>query len=135
MLSCRTRQMITGGQLRCTGADGRPSESPATVLPRPVPASSEEGTAPSEEPLLRDDKQGLQVKLSTITGAGYGLFATRSFEKDEILCEYVGVVRSLREMFHLKDKTYVMGGFGINAHIDAGPCEWESGSRCAEAYN
>lgn len=33
---------------------------------------------------------GVQVKQSTITDAGKGLFATKDFEKDDLICPYVG---------------------------------------------
>ena len=59
------------------------------------------------------------VKESTIPGAGQGLFATAAINKGDILCEYTGTELTLLQTIRLKDKTYLMGGFGLNCHIDA----------------
>ncbi|CEM26558.1 unnamed protein product [Vitrella brassicaformis CCMP3155] len=50
-----------------------------------------------------------------------GLFACKAFRRGEVLCEYSGTVLTLRQLLQQRDRTYVMGGFGLNAHIDAGP--------------
>uniref|UniRef100_A0A0G4GDC7 SET domain-containing protein n=1 Tax=Chromera velia CCMP2878 TaxID=1169474 RepID=A0A0G4GDC7_9ALVE len=68
----------------------------------------------------------LEVKDSSIPGAGQGLFL-REVEEDEgakkgdVLCEYTGTHLTLLQFLRTKDRTYVMGGFGLNCHIDAGP--------------
>eukprot|EP00941_MAST-03F_sp_MAST-3F-sp1_P004107 g4107.t1 len=66
-------------------------------------------------------ENGLKVKPSGIQGAGLGLFATRNFRKDELLCVYRGREVSFTQLLNMdmKDKDYVMGGFGMNCHIDA----------------
>mmetsp|Transcript_20501 Transcript_20501/g.26570 ORF Transcript_20501/g.26570 Transcript_20501/m.26570 type:complete len:139 (-) Transcript_20501:1756-2172(-) len=61
---------------------------------------------------------GLRVDQSLISDAGYGLFAQRSFEPDEVICEYRGRVLSLAQVLRLKDTTYVMG-LSMNVHLDA----------------
>ena len=62
---------------------------------------------------------GVEVRPSLITGAGDGLFAARDFAKGEALGDYYGRVLSLLQAYQLEDRDYLMGGFGINAHVDA----------------
>lgn len=62
---------------------------------------------------------GLEVRKSMIKGAGNGLFATRPYMDGEVICEYTGEVLSFLEAYKREDKTYMMGGFGLNIHIDA----------------
>jgi hypothetical protein len=62
---------------------------------------------------------GLEVRKSLIEGAGNGLFATRPYIDGEVICEYTGEILSFLEAYTRKDKTYMMGGFGLNIHIDA----------------
>ena len=61
----------------------------------------------------------LRVAPSTINGAGEGLFATQAIAADETIGFYRGEVLTLREALQLKDRDYLMGGFGPNAHVDA----------------
>ena len=61
----------------------------------------------------------LRVAPSTIKGAGEGLFATERIAADETIGFYRGEVLTLREAVALKDRDYLMGGFGPNAHVDA----------------
>ena len=61
----------------------------------------------------------LRVAPSTIEGAGEGLFATQAIAADETIGFYRGEVLTLREALQLKDRDYLMGGFGPNAHVDA----------------
>ena len=61
----------------------------------------------------------LRVAPSTINGAGEGLFATERIAADETIGFYRGEVLTLREAVALKDRDYLMGGFGPNAHVDA----------------
>ena len=61
----------------------------------------------------------LRVAPSTINGAGEGLFATQAIAADETIGFYRGEVLTLREAMQLKDRDYLMGGFGPNAHVDA----------------
>lgn len=44
-----------------------------------------------ENPYWRDE--GIELQPSTIPGAALGVFATRAFQKHEIVCVYDGVVR------------------------------------------
>ena len=62
---------------------------------------------------------GVEVRASLILGGGDGLFASRDFAADEALGEYYGIVLSLLQATLLEDRDYLMGGFGINAHVDA----------------
>ena len=61
----------------------------------------------------------LRVAPSTIKCAGEGLFATQAIAADETIGFYRGEVLTLREALQLKDRDYLMGGFGPNAHVDA----------------
>jgi len=61
----------------------------------------------------------LRVAPSTINGAGEGLFATEHIAANETIGFYRGEVLTLREALQLKDRDYLMGGFGPNAHVDA----------------
>ena len=61
----------------------------------------------------------LRVAPSTIKGAGEGLFATQAIAAHETIGFYRGEVLTLREALQLKDRDYLMGGFGPNAHVDA----------------
>ena len=61
----------------------------------------------------------LRVAPSTIKGAGEGLFTTERIAADETIGFYRGEVLTLREALQLKDRDYLMGGFGPNAHVDA----------------
>ena len=63
--------------------------------------------------------QGLEVRPSLIAGGGDGLFAARAFGEGEVLGEYRGQVLSLLQAYKLEDRDYLMGGFGLNAHVDA----------------
>ena len=63
--------------------------------------------------------EGVATGPSRIPGAGDGLFATRTFEADETLCEYFGEVLSFAEMVKRADHDYIMGGFGPNRFVDA----------------
>ena len=61
----------------------------------------------------------LRVAPSTVKGAGEGLFATQAIAAHEMIGFYRGEVLTLREALQLKDRDYLMGGFGPNAHVDA----------------
>ena len=56
---------------------------------------------------------------STVPDAGEGLFATERIARGEIIGFYRGEVLTLREAMALQDRDYLMGGFGVNAHVDA----------------
>ena len=77
----------------------------------------------------------VEVKPSNIPGAGNGLFAIRDFTKGEVVCEYTGKVRNLLQMLNTKDKTYMMGGFGLNVHIDAMDCPESMGRYINDPLN
>lgn len=62
---------------------------------------------------------GVEVRRSRIPDSGDGLFAARDFDAGELLGEYRGRVLSLLQATRLQDRDYLMGGFGINAHVDA----------------
>ena len=62
---------------------------------------------------------GVEVRQSRIPDAGDGLFAARRFEAGAVLGEYRGQVLSLLQAYKLEDRDYLMGGFGLNAHVDA----------------
>ena len=62
---------------------------------------------------------GVEVRQSRIPAAGDGLFAARRFEAGAVLGEYRGQVLSLLQAYKLEDRDYLMGGFGLNAHVDA----------------
>jgi hypothetical protein len=63
----------------------------------------------------------LEVKDSKIQGAGQGLFVTRNVKEGEFLCVYRGTKLSLAQVMKMSvsDRDYVMGGFGLNVHVDA----------------
>mmetsp|Transcript_28497 Transcript_28497/g.51170 ORF Transcript_28497/g.51170 Transcript_28497/m.51170 type:complete len:205 (-) Transcript_28497:207-821(-) len=61
----------------------------------------------------------LAVKPSLIPEAGKGLFATVGFSQGELVCVYTGTVLSLIQLMQTEDRDYVMGGFGLNRHVDA----------------
>ena len=67
----------------------------------------------------RFESQGVEVRPSHIPDSGHGLFASRDFRVGDVLGEYRGRVLSLLQAHRLEDRDYLMGGFGINAHVDA----------------
>lgn len=67
----------------------------------------------------RFEQQGVEVRPSLIPNSGNGLFAARDFEAGEPLGEYRGRVLSLLQAHRLEDRDYLMGGFGLNSHVDA----------------
>ena len=69
--------------------------------------------------VVRSWPHGVEVRLSLIPNSGYGLFASRDFAAGEVLGTYRGRVLSLLQAHLLEDRDYLMGGFGINAHVDA----------------
>eukprot|EP00921_Rhytidocystis_pertsovi_P023692 GHVQ01037990.1.p1 GENE.GHVQ01037990.1~~GHVQ01037990.1.p1 ORF type:complete len:249 (+),score=34.90 GHVQ01037990.1:731-1477(+) len=79
----------------------------ASLVPSPL------GSSPSWPPL--------EVRPSLIPGAGRGLFVLSAVPKGSVVCEYTGRRLTLLELLRKQDRTYVMGGFGINWHIEAGP--------------
>ena len=64
----------------------------------------------------------VKIKPSRIPQAGNGLFSNRRFQKGELVCEYTGKVLTLLQAIRTPDKTYMMGGFGLNVHLDAQEC-------------
>ena len=67
----------------------------------------------------RDWNSDLEVRPSLIANAGLGLFTKVHIPKHTAFCEYTGTELTLRQTMQLRDKTYLMGGFGLNCHIDA----------------
>jgi len=53
---------------------------------------------------IRD--HGLKLTKSKIPNAGVGVFATRHFAKNELICEYSGEIRGLREYLTASDSDY-----------------------------
>lgn len=63
--------------------------------------------------------QEVEVRPSSVADAGSGLFALRPFEAGEKVCDYRGKVLSLAQAMRLENRDYLMGGFGLNVHVDA----------------
>ena len=63
----------------------------------------------------------LLVSKSLIEQAGNGLFAAKKIEKGQLLCIYRGTKLSFAQVLKLpmSEKDYIMGGFGLNVHVDA----------------
>lgn len=63
----------------------------------------------------------VEVRRSLVAGAGNGLFAKRDFARGDVICDYRGKVLSLAQVLRLppEARDYLMGGFGLNVHIDA----------------
>lgn len=61
----------------------------------------------------------VEVRPSSLADAGTGLFALRRFEEGEKVCDYRGRVLSLLQATRLENRDYLMGGFGLNVHVDA----------------
>ncbi len=62
---------------------------------------------------------GVHTAKSLLPNAGDGLFATKHFKKNDHLGEYRGRLLTLAQAASLPNTDYLMGGFGINVHIDA----------------
>mmetsp|Transcript_25742 Transcript_25742/g.66589 ORF Transcript_25742/g.66589 Transcript_25742/m.66589 type:complete len:191 (+) Transcript_25742:13-585(+) len=90
-------------------------------LPRALVHTKAQRDAPLDVDAAHN--RGLDVRESLIPGAGLGLFATRSFARGETICEYTGRVLTLRQILRMSvpEREYVMGGFGLNTFVDAGP--------------
>ena len=87
---------------------------PLRLLGSAVAAATGGGAPTRRWPAL-----GVEVRRSRIPNSGDGLFAARDFAAGELLGEYRGRVLSLLQATRLQDRDYLMGGFGINAHVDA----------------
>jgi hypothetical protein len=63
----------------------------------------------------------LIVSKSLIAKAGDGLFAAKKIKKGQLICIYRGTKLSFAQILKLpmSEKDYVMGGFGLNVHVDA----------------
>ena len=63
----------------------------------------------------------VEVRPSFIAAAGQGLFAAAAIPCGALICVYSGRVLSLRQAMALTvvERDYVMGGFGLNTHVDA----------------
>ncbi len=71
--------------------------------------------------LLVDDtlhRLGLEVRESSIPGAGRGLFATAPFAAGTVIAHYTGTVLRSAEAVKLKDKSYLMR-LGPQCYIDS----------------
>ncbi|KAL1511920.1 hypothetical protein AB1Y20_005201 [Prymnesium parvum] len=69
--------------------------------------------------IVRSWPHGVEVRTSRLRGAGLGLFARRDFAPGERLGAYHGRVLSLLQAHLLENRDYLMGGFGVNTHVDA----------------
>lgn len=47
-----------------------------------------------------------------------GLFANRSYKKDDVICKYYGTILTTKEAMNLEDKSYLMR-LGEQCYIDA----------------
>merc|ERR1711991_328743 len=63
----------------------------------------------------------LFVSKSLIAEAGKGLFAAKRIKKGQLICIYRGTKLSFAQVLKLpmSEKDYIMGGFGLNVHVDA----------------
>jgi hypothetical protein len=77
----------------------------------------------------------VEVRESGIPAAGLGVFAKRSFKEGEVVCEYTGQVLSLLQALKSTDKSYMMGGFGLNVHLDARECPESMGRYINDPLN
>jgi hypothetical protein len=64
---------------------------------------------------------GIEVKISAIPNAGYGLYATQLFKKGATICEYTGNVLRTKEALRVTDKSYLMR-LGPQVYVDAREC-------------
>jgi hypothetical protein len=70
-------------------------------------------------PSRRWPHMGVEARRSRIPQAGDGLYAARRFVAGEVLGEYYGRVLTMYQAARLENRDYLMGGFGLNAHVDA----------------
>jgi hypothetical protein len=69
-------------------------------------------------PHLNQDA-GLRVAPTSLPNCDFlGLFATKYFAKDSILCVYTGTVLRTKEALRLNDKSYLMR-LGEQCYVDA----------------
>ena len=71
--------------------------------------------------LQATDRDQVYVDVSTQPNAGLGLFAARSFARDETVCIYSGNIIGGRAAAALKERTYLMR-LAKGVSVDAGPC-------------
>jgi len=69
------------------------------------------------DPRVPESDGNYQVRPSGI--AGLGLFAARNIHINELISEYNGVILTFNQAMKIKNRDYLMGGIGINYHIDA----------------
>jgi SET domain-containing protein len=62
--------------------------------------------------------EGVEIRDSTLVGAGKGLFAKREFHAGDVICEYIGKMLSVKEVFRLEDHSYLMRLGSPNIYID-----------------
>ena len=67
-----------------------------------------------------DERDGTQVRRSLVPGAGFGLFALRTFEAGDLLGEYAGDLLTFWQQQRTPDWTYVAAA-GPDRFVDAGP--------------
>ncbi|KAF0686808.1 Aste57867_21405 [Aphanomyces stellatus] len=63
-------------------------------------------------------KGGVEARTSQLPNAGAGLFATKAFTKNDVICEYRGEVLGTKEALHVGDKSYLMR-LGNGVYVDA----------------
>lgn len=78
-----------------------------TLLLRSIDAQDDMNTNLPPHP-MGEYEDTLKVRTSTIEGAGNGLFASSSIQKDAIVCYYSGYRHHYQSQKRLKDRTYVL---------------------------
>ncbi|CAK4712881.1 hypothetical protein LEN26_006484 [Aphanomyces euteiches] len=81
-----------------------------------------EGNAPLQGSEQRQETDmnelGVEVKTSTLPNAGLGLFTTKQFHRNDIVCQYRGRILTTAEALHVEDKSYSMR-LGNDVYVDA----------------
>jgi len=67
---------------------------------------------------LERERAYLEVRVSTIAGAGKGLYTKRAIRKGETICEYSGDVLTLLQYLGHEDTSYTLT-LSTNAYVDA----------------
>jgi SET domain-containing protein len=83
--------------------------------------SAVEAETTESVPAVRMSQEGVEPRASLIVGAGQGLFATRAFQKGELVCEYTGRIYANKDAWQLADKSYLMK-LGGGKYVDAREC-------------
>ena len=87
------------------------------------------------EPERSWPERGVAARPSLLAGAGNGLFALRDFAQGEEVADYFGEVLNLMQSIKRENRDYVMGGFGLNAYVDASAAVDCSGRYINDNFN